>query len=775
MKANVNQFLTSRYADFNVVVASTCTLYNQVKSLSDEVDQTAKRIETEMRVRLDTSTHEFEELSLELRRCEAAIRALEKLMVAHECLQEAERSVAAQSYKASSLALARLQHVLDEISEGHEDAAKVVQALHTECVVQRESLRHALAEQWSRIVVCTFKETAPRTQQQSSGSGSSVWEAARLRVAAASSKAGLGDVLQAMDGEGMLDTRLRDLAGLLLNVFHVVLKNSSSKLTTSWEASSQSHVLTLSVAAGQATDDALDVPNPKPVLDKLQSVLSFVHEHLSSQCVVASAGAASPPSVTRRLGSHAAVPLLQALVDDCLALAVPRTHHGLDSFRAVADEAAKFQAFLTSIDFLPADGNASMLSDYVSNVHVLFANKKCQEILEHARELMKTDLLRMRKIRQEEQESDLVTPIHSADDVPSNENPSKQFVLHRNTFRMPPCCISESASGLIAYAHRMLEDAADSGSYGDEAAAMRCAAQIFCCVRGMFELYCAVSPVYHRRQVELLPQAAALFYNNSMYLAHELLTLGHAYRHKWLAALDAECRMTAATFVDLVPKLRALGTDCFLQQLDRQKQLLAESMKSADGFKNLEERPHFAAAERGVGQCMSILRHLHGVWRDVLPINTYLKAIGALLNGVLEEVVTRVLNLEDITEEVGKLLEHLFDKISDGSPHLFVLDEDASNKDGPPDEFGEKLPSVQRSHAVTAAAAAGLLQRHTPKWQRFKELQRMFSANLHDVSERWAEGKGPLAAEFSSADVRQLVRALFQNTERRAAVLAKIR
>lgn len=40
---------------------------------------------------------------------------------------------------------------------------------------------------------------------------------------------------------------------------------------------------------------------------------------------------------------------------------------------------------------------------------------------------------------------------------------------------------------------------------------------------------------------------------------------------------------------------------------------------------------------------------------------------------------------------------------------------------------------------------------------------------------RWADGKGPLAAEFSPAEVKSLIRALFQNTERRAAALAKIR
>uniref|UniRef100_A0AAY5ERT1 Centromere/kinetochore protein zw10 homolog n=1 Tax=Electrophorus electricus TaxID=8005 RepID=A0AAY5ERT1_ELEEL len=40
---------------------------------------------------------------------------------------------------------------------------------------------------------------------------------------------------------------------------------------------------------------------------------------------------------------------------------------------------------------------------------------------------------------------------------------------------------------------------------------------------------------------------------------------------------------------------------------------------------------------------------------------------------------------------------------------------------------------------------------------------------------RWAEGKGPLAQEFSSNEMKSLIRALFQNTDRRALALNKIK
>lgn len=61
------------------------------------------------------------------------------------------------------------------------------------------------------------------------------------------------------------------------------------------------------------------------------------------------------------------------------------------------------------------------------------------------------------------------------------------------------------------------------------------------------------------------------------------------------------------------------------------------------------------------------------------------------------------------------------------------------------------------------------------RWTRFSELMLVLTAGLHDIGERWAEGKGPSAGEFSAGEMKHLIRALFQNTTRRDAVLAKIK
>lgn len=66
------------------------------------------------------------------------------------------------------------------------------------------------------------------------------------------------------------------------------------------------------------------------------------------------------------------------------------------------------------------------------------------------------------------------------------------------------------------------------------------------------------------------------------------------------------------------------------------------------------------------------------------------------------------------------------------------------------------------------------IHRHVKKWAKFGELQLLLGGGLREVDDRWADGKGPLAQEFTADQVRHLLRALFQISDRRAVLLAKI-
>ncbi|XP_055306805.1 centromere/kinetochore protein zw10-like [Sitodiplosis mosellana] len=59
-------------------------------------------------------------------------------------------------------------------------------------------------------------------------------------------------------------------------------------------------------------------------------------------------------------------------------------------------------------------------------------------------------------------------------------------------------------------------------------------------------------------------------------------------------------------------------------------------------------------------------------------------------------------------------------------------------------------------------------------WVKLQQIKMILNASMGKIAEQWAGGKGPLTLHFRAEDVRHLIRALFQNTDRRANVLSTI-
>ncbi|XP_045139514.1 centromere/kinetochore protein zw10 homolog [Echinops telfairi] len=313
--------------------------------------------------------------------------------------------------------------------------------------------------------------------------------------------------------------------------------------------------------------------------------------------------------------------------------------------------------------------------------------------------------------------------------------------LDRHSFSLPTCRISASVQKLMELAYQTLLEATTSSD--------QCAVQLFYSVRSIFHLFHDVVPTYHKENLQKLPQLAAIHHNNCMYIAHHLLTLGHQFTLRLAPVL---CDGTS-TFVDLVPGFRRLGTECFLAQMRAQKGELLERLSSARNFINMDDEENYSAASRAIRQVLHQLKRLGVVWQDVLPVNIYCKAMGTLLNTALSETIARITALEDISTEDGERLYCLCKTLMDEGPQVFApLAEESKNK-----KYQEEVPV------------------YVPKWMPFKELMMMLQANLQEITDRWADGKGPLAAAFSPSEVKALIRSLFQNTERRAAALAKIK
>ena len=111
-------------------------------------------------------------------------------------------------------------------------------------------------------------------------------------------------------------------------------------------------------------------------------------------------------------------------------------------------------------------------------------------------------------------------------------------------------------------------------------------------------------------------------------------------------------------------------------------------------------------------------------------------------------MMTSVSSLEDISSDEAAQLHSIMSMFTARCPPWFKVPSDAGD-----------VPTIHQA---------------VRKWNKLQEFMFVLNASLRDIGERWAGGQGPLAAECNAMEVKQLIRALFQNTDRRAAVLAKI-
>jgi len=224
-----------------------------------------------------------------------------------------------------------------------------------------------------------------------------------------------------------------------------------------------------------------------------------------------------------------------------------------------------------------------------------------------------------------------------------------------------------------------------------------------------------------------------------MYLAHHLLSLAYEYRD----LLPSHLQKHNVTYADLTTVLRTVGSECFLDHMKYQRNIIIDILRES-GLSQLGQAPELPqSTERALRQCIRQLELLKTVWLDVLPVNIYCRAVGCITNSMVEDLVNKVITVEDIPADVATELVTLFGMIVKRTPSIF------------PDPTS--------------------IQRHVSKWSKLTELIKVLEASLKEIEDRWADGKGPLAHEFTASQVKQLIRALFQNTERRSTMLANIK
>ncbi|KAJ7996962.1 hypothetical protein DPEC_G00223970 [Dallia pectoralis] len=731
-KVEVCDMINKRYNEFLPSMQGAEELLWQAEELSKEIDVLKSCIETEVHQNLDTAVTEYAKLKQQLERNTTVIAMLRHLEEFHIAMEEFHRVLLEKKYVNAAKQLEKARHSGDSLKAWKGSELPLLRALSSELTIQRENLIYHLGDEWKKLAVWKL----PSSQETK---GPKSFLKTELHLTLGGTKEAqqnlLSCVLQALDIQGELQHKIKLFGQVLLeNMLKPLIMYPGLNVEVS-EQPGEATLLSL-----QITETQVEHPSPSQVYTKLLLVLKTLHTHLLGVSV-------GERKVSVILGDLVCQEMSRCIIHECLLYSIPTDSSQLEQYNVVIKETEEFETSLKEMQYLQMD--CTELLKYAQDVNCHFASKKCKDVIVAARKLMTSEMHNTVKITPDPKLSVPKLPGPGPGDNKGKKGVKKpepyrlenEKQLGARTMCLPVCRISESVQQLMELAMHTLSEAVGSSS--------QCAIQLFFTVRNIFQLFYDVVPTYHKDNLLKFPHLAAIQHNNCMYIAHHLLTLGHQFRPH----LPDPLSKGAATFVDLVPGFRKLGAQCFLAQLNVQRAEMLERLSIARSFSNLDNKDNYSEASKAVRQVIHQLKRLGTVWQDVLPVNIYCKAMGTLLNTAISELIGKIMMLEDISSEVGERLHILCQTIIDEGPLVLnPLPDENKNK-----RYQEEVPV------------------YVKKWITFKELVIVLRANLQEIVDRWAEGKGPLALEFSCPEMKSLIRALFQNTERRAVALTKIK
>uniref|UniRef100_A0A673YKF6 Centromere/kinetochore protein zw10 homolog n=1 Tax=Salmo trutta TaxID=8032 RepID=A0A673YKF6_SALTR len=714
-KEEVCDMINKRYNEFLPSMQGAEVLMGQAEEVSKEIDVLKSCIETEVQQNLHTAVTEYAKLKQQLERNTTVIAMLRHLEEFHIAMEEFHKALLEKKYVIAAKQLEKARHSADSLKAWKGSELPLLRALSSELTVQRENLIYHLGDEWKRLAVWKLPPSKEPTGMKSFLKTELQLTLGGTKEPQQSPSPLLSCVLQALTIQGELQHKIKLFSQVLLKYLLKPLITYPSLNVEVSEQQGEGTLLSL-----QFAETPEEHPSPSQVYTKVLMVLKTIHTHLLDPLVIENM---KPRKVSVILGDLVWQEMSHCIIHECLLYSIPTNSCQLEQYSAVIKETEEFEKSLKEMQYLR--GDSTELLKYAQDVNCHFASKKCKDVIVAARKLMTSAMHNTVKITPDSKLSVPMMPSPGSGDIKDKQGTKKleasrlenEKQLGARTLCLPVCRISESVQQLMELALHTLSEAVGSSS----------------------QWYNLLK----------FPHLAAIQHNNCMYIAHHLLTLGHQFSPH----LPDPLSEGAATFVDLVPGFRKLGAHCFLAHLNVQRAEMLERLSTARNFSNLDDEDNYSAASKAVRQVIHQLKRLGTVWQDVLPVNIYCKAMGILLNTAISELIAKIMMLEDISTEDGEHLQILCQTIIEEGPLVFIpLPEENKNK-----KYQEEVPV------------------YVKKWITFKELVIVLRANLQEIVDRWAEGKGPLALEFSSSNMKSLIRALFQNTERRAVALTKIK
>ena len=719
LKGELYELVKQNYVEFDSYVSTTVSLEQRVKDVRDEYQKISSRIEHHLSSRIAETFDKKMEVEDKLKETQLQIMMIQHLVDIYQGIEISRTNVQLSKYTEAAEQLSIALNSLSSLAEGGCDAL-VFGALKSEQAIVLSDLTFKLEEEWHKFVTWSPKVVPNEPSLD-------VMATVKLHVPILSNiqEGHMKHVINAMkylSSLGVWEKRVRLFANKILKliinplVVHGTLRVSHS--------SNKSQIV-LSMCKSEATS-----------ILELYDMLLCVFKVIGLVMVQEYRG-----EWLKMVGTIVCPEVEELVVAHRLSTSIPRTLSELEGYNGVREKTKEFEAAVEKIGLI-GGGKMCKMSEYANDINAHFVMQKSQDILVKARCILMQPIhdtvatttvdpvLKLREILCGTAQFD-DTSGHVTDETYGSNIASLSF-------KFPLCSVSKSVQDYVNHLYLILKECVDST---DATSAL----QLFHVARNMVDLFCAVLPSYHSSAILDLPRVAAVQHNNCMYLAHHLITLGHQFHSQLPHPLNEQ----TCTFVDYVPIVRQLGDECFSTEMRKQSACILRYLKSFGTFSKVSCDDQREVVWQAMQAAVYQISKLSKIYYDVLPAHMHRKVVGKLLDACMSEVIRMVLTMEDISAADATELHALLNMVVNKAAQVLLIRQEEEDE-------GE------------------VVQKCCKNWNRLNSLSVVLNASLVDITFMWSSGKASLAADFSVGEVRSLIKAIFRNTERRAAALNKI-
>jgi len=357
-----------------------------------------------VKAQLCVSSSDYDSLRQRCFECRATLKLLEQLVQVSDGFHDVQNLVTTKSFHEATQVHASVNDIITDIDETYGSDIAIFQCLLRKQTSLEDQLEKCVVHRWRELITWSSFQTVltiasgPSAHQELQQLSQSLQNLGCLStVVAKFARQIMTQIVNKLltDSDTVYDLDIKENTSSMSVSFKVVtvapgmrrhgvvltvrkLEMFMAMMEALYENFLNIHVIDEVSAARHTTKD--NVSSTKDLRDGLAAAGSENDAVMSSSDV----------SLMSIFGEECSATCLQGLISGCLSSAVPSRRSELSQFSQVTSVVEELQRKLVAFGFI-ADDN-KMMVDYVRNVDVLFANKRCVELLDEARKLIMSDI-----------------------------------------------------------------------------------------------------------------------------------------------------------------------------------------------------------------------------------------------------------------------------------------------------------------------------------------------------------------------------------------------